>query len=110
MSDVLDLSILESMFGDDPPLRAAILREFVKYADPYMSELDAALQSHKRQGVRHLAHKLKSSARTVGAGPLADICAALERQAADCEWEQILQLAEGVKRELAQTLRAIAAL
>lgn len=108
MAEVLDLSVLDSMFGDDLPLRAAILQEFVKYAEPYLCELDAAMDSRKRQGVRYLAHKLKSSARTVGAGSLADACDTLERIATDSEWEQIAGLAEAIRRELRRTLAAIA--
>lgn len=110
MTRTLDLSVLQSMFGDDIPLRNAILQEFTNFAAPYVQELNDALQSSNRAGIRHLAHKLKSSARTVGANELAEACANLESAAAESEWETLQAYAASIKQELDSALAAIARL
>lgn len=88
----LDLTVLASMFGDDEVLRMDILREFKASALPYMEELNQALAASHADGVKSLAHKLKSSSRTVGASPLADICEALEETAPTQNWSRIGEL------------------
>ena len=103
----LDLSVLESMFGDDEELRNAILEEFATSATPYMAELDAALASRSADGVRSLAHKLKSSSRTVGASQLGDVCEALEHSAPDQDWDSIACQEQLLKDHLEQVLEFI---
>ncbi len=103
MSQPVDLSLLESMFGDDAELRSAILQEFVKSADAYVDELEGALSSRQSDGLKSLAHKLKSSARTIGAEPLASICEVIERSAPNKDWS----LLEGLAAELRQSLMCV---
>lgn len=107
---VLDLSVLESMFGDDEELRGAILEEFKHSSIPYMAELDEAMASSDVDGVKSLAHKLKSSSRTVGASPLGDLCEYLEGIAPDSDWGEISQLQAKVKQSLSEVIQAIDAL
>lgn len=96
----LNLSLLESMFGDDAELCYAILQEFANSADAYRRELERALGGRHPDGLRSLAHKLKSSSRTVGAVQLADICEAIERAVPNRDW----LLLEGLAAELEQSL------
>lgn len=103
----LDLSVLESMFGDDEELRTAILEEFATSATPYMAELDAALANRSAEGVRSLAHKLKSSSRTVGASQLGDVCEVLEHSAPDQDWDSITAQEQQLKDQLERVLEYI---
>jgi HPt (histidine-containing phosphotransfer) domain-containing protein len=100
----LDLSLLESMFGDDAELRQAILDEFANSATPYLCELDQALAEKSAEGVKTLAHKLKSSSRTVGAGNLADICEVLEAAAPNQDWQELNRLSETLREALDQVI------
>ncbi len=103
----LDLSVLESMFGDDAELRGAILEEFKHSSIPYMAELDQAVSAADIDGVKSLAHKLKSSSRTIGASPLGDLCEQLEELAPQGNWEQIKEFDQQIKQGLQQVILAI---
>ncbi len=103
----LDLSVLESMFGDDAELRGAILDEFKHSSIPYMAELDQAVSAGDIDGVRSLAHKLKSSSRTIGASPLGDLCEQLEQSAPQGDWEQIKVFDQQIKDGLQEVIQAI---
>lgn len=108
MTDVvLDLSVLESMFGDDDELRGAILEEFKHSSIPYMAEFDEAVSLNNAEGVKSLAHKLKSSSRTVGACPLGDLCEQLESTAPQANWSQIKDLGASIKVSLGEVIAAI---
>jgi len=101
VSDVpLDIEVLKSMFGDDDELTLSILQEFKNSALPYIEELDVALTAQRTDGVKNLAHKLKSSSRTIGAAPLADICEALEEVAPRQDWTRITELEVSLRTEL----------
>lgn len=107
MNAPLDLSVLESMFGDDEELRNSILEEFAISATPYMTELDAALADRSAEGVRALAHKLKSSSRTVGASALGDTCEVLEQSAPSQNWDSISAQELKLKNQLESVLAYI---
>ncbi len=103
----LDLSVLESMFGDDAELRGAILEEFKHSSIPYMAEFDEAVSLNNAEGVKSLAHKLKSSSRTVGACSLGDLCEQLESKAPQADWDQIKALGADIKVSLNEVITAI---
>ncbi|MGH1372721.1 MAG: Hpt domain-containing protein [Cellvibrionaceae bacterium] len=103
----LDLSVLESMFGDDAELRGAILEEFKHSSIPYMAEFDEAVSLGNAEGVKSLAHKLKSSSRTVGACPLGDLCEQLESKAPQADWQEITALGSAIKVSLEEVITAI---
>ncbi|WP_423897882.1 Hpt domain-containing protein [Candidatus Pelagadaptatus aseana] len=98
------------MFGDDADLRNAILEEFANSATPYMTELDAAIARKSAEGVKSLAHKLKSSSRTVGAQALGDLCEALENSAPNADWHGINTQELALKSELERVLDYIRSL
>ena len=63
--------------------------EFVGPAQANIGEIVEAWQARSAGGVEAGAHKLKSSARIVGANCLADTCLALETAAKAEDWESI---------------------
>ncbi len=73
----VDPSAIKEMFGDDE-IVLEILREFIEPAADNVAEILNAWQTKDAAGVGAAAHKLKSSARTIGANSMADLCAELE--------------------------------
>jgi two-component system, sensor histidine kinase and response regulator len=82
-------STLKEMFGDDPVMFKEILTDFIKPSREIIEEIISAHQKHSIEGVKQAAHKLKSSARSVGANELADICGVLEAAGKDGDWDRI---------------------
>ncbi len=73
-----DVSVLAALVGDDPATLHEFLRDFRDSAASIAAELTAACAAGDAAQAGALAHKLKSSARSVGALALGEICAALE--------------------------------
>lgn len=80
-SSPVDLSVLADLLGDDPQVMRDVLASF------RMSTKDSALAMTKArasgvvQGMSDVAHKLKSTARAIGAAHLGQICADIEEAA-----------------------------
>ena len=75
----LDESVLEELVGDDPEVINEFLRDFRSSATRIAAEMKTAYASRQAAQVGALAHKLKSSARSVGALELGELCAAIEQ-------------------------------
>ncbi len=74
----LDVSILESIVGDDPEEIAKFLGDYRRSAEKASAALTEASQCQNWHKLRDVAHTLKSASRTVGAIPLGEICASIE--------------------------------
>ena len=74
----LDVSILTNEIGDDPAQIAKYLGFFHIVAKEISTEIMVAIRTHQNDAVIASAHKLKSSARSVGAIDLGELCAAIE--------------------------------
>ncbi|MBK6906693.1 MAG: PAS domain S-box protein [Rhodocyclaceae bacterium] len=74
----VDVSVLVAMIGDDPADIREFLNDFRVSAGKIAADIQAAYQQNQPQQVGELAHKLKSSARSVGALALGELCASLE--------------------------------
>jgi CheY-like chemotaxis protein/HPt (histidine-containing phosphotransfer) domain-containing protein len=85
----VDVAALAGVFGDDEAARLGLLRKFARQAEAIVGEFEAACGARDAEQVRFQAHKLKSSARTVGANELADVCYTLEQAGRDSDWERI---------------------
>jgi len=81
----LDLECLALQVGRDPEVMREFLMDFQASADSISRELTFAWLRQDTQKCMALAHKLKSSARAVGAQTLGDICAGIESAALDSE-------------------------
>lgn len=77
----VDVSVLENLIGSDPVMVTEFLEDFRRNAAAIAKELHAAWTSNDITAVGAAAHKLKSSARSIGALSLGEICADLEQQA-----------------------------
>lgn len=88
-SSPIDPAALKDVFGDDDEIFREILNEFVEPANANVQEILEACRNRSAEGVRAAAHKLKSSARSVGAHALADTCFELERAGGSEDWNTV---------------------
>ena len=94
---VFDVEVLKRIFEDDHEAQQILLQKFASQADEISAEFETAFRQHDLEQVRFHTHKLKSSARTVGANALADLCFDLETAARNEKWEEINALASDFK-------------
>jgi CheY-like chemotaxis protein len=93
----VDHTALDRIFADDHGAKQEVLQKFLSQMDDIFSDFETAFKQGDAEQVRFHSHKLKSSARTVGANSLADLCFALEKAARDAQWDDINGLAGDLK-------------
>ena len=75
----LDVRVLKALVGNEPQVIREFLRDFRVSAGQALTQMRAACQARQATEVGALAHRLKSSARSVGALALGELCAQLEQ-------------------------------
>ena len=75
---VVDVTVLESLIGDDPAVVLDFLQDFQRSAGVIAQALRLACAAADMTRISAQAHKLKSSACTVGALALGELCAQIE--------------------------------
>ncbi|WP_154668033.1 PAS domain S-box protein [Pseudoduganella violaceinigra] len=75
---IIDLSVLAQLLGYQPHKIRKFAFKFLQTTEAGFSEMEAALAAGELQKVRELGHRIKSSARAVGALGMAELCAELE--------------------------------
>ena len=75
----VNVHILEEFVGNDPATIKEMLQDFRISAAKIATELHTAYQAEQFVTVGSIAHKLKSSARSVGALALGELCAEIEQ-------------------------------
>ena len=106
----IDESVLKNIFGDDEALFDEILTDFEVSSEGVVVELREAVNLGTPTAVRQVSHKFKSSARSVGAVQLGDLCQDLEQRCrADCDEDCISELSERIFDEYARVSSYIAA-
>ncbi len=83
----VDVKVLKALVGDDLGLIREFLQDFRNSAARITLELRAACAACQTKPAADAAHKLKSSARAVGALVLGDLCSAMEEEgkAGNCD-------------------------
>ncbi|MDO8273021.1 MAG: PAS domain S-box protein [Gammaproteobacteria bacterium] len=97
----VDVNVLKALVGDDEEIIRDFLQDFHISAEKIAAELRAACASVKTAEAGALAHKLKSSARSVGALTLGDLCAAIEQAGKAGDMATLTALLPGFEQELA---------
>ncbi|WP_193727749.1 PAS domain S-box protein [Paraburkholderia franconis] len=112
-SGTLDLAVLRSVVGDDPDVVRELLGEYLRSVQRLSVELRDHCMAARGQDASAVAHKLKSSSRSVGALGVGDLCARLEGigKSADSArlqaWVREFDVAiEAVKGEIARLLES----
>jgi len=75
----VDVSVLKALVGDDPAMISELLQDFRLSATGIAAELRSACAAGQASATGAAAHKLKSSARTVGALVLGELCEEMEQ-------------------------------
>lgn len=100
-SKPLEVSVLAALVGDDPDVIKDFLFLFRSSANQISSEIKAAYAAGQTAQVGALAHKLKSSARSVGAHKLDELCTEIEQAGKLCQIELLATLLPRFELEMA---------
>jgi PAS domain S-box-containing protein len=95
--DAVNPEALYQIFADDRAAQRDLLQKFVSHTDEIIVELETAHSQRDAEKVRFQSHKLKSSARAIGANRLADLCFALEDAGRNLNWDEVDYLAPHMK-------------
>jgi HPt (histidine-containing phosphotransfer) domain-containing protein len=85
----VDEKVLSKTIGNDKNRVREMLGYFAEPSRKIVTEMHHAFVAHSAVGIKNAAHKLKSSARTIGANALADICVLLEDAGKKDDWNVI---------------------
>jgi PAS domain S-box-containing protein len=85
----IDESTLKNMFGDDPEMFKEILVDFIAPSKAIIKEMQSSFDQHSTEEVKQGAHKLKSSALSIGAIELGELCRELEEAGKNDDWDVI---------------------
>jgi HPt (histidine-containing phosphotransfer) domain-containing protein len=106
----VDIRALQKVLGDDVDMQLSILRKFVVQTSEILASTISANEQRNADQVRFFAHKLKSSACTVGANHLSDICSRLEVAGRNADWANIEPLVGSMQSEASRVSDYIDAL
>lgn len=88
----VDIRVLQALVGDDPAIIQEFLSDFSTSAQEIHDQLHIAYQQHQLDQVKAAAHKLKSSARSVGAQMLGEYCENIEQAAKSHDEQRVTSL------------------
>ncbi|MCR4304619.1 MAG: ATP-binding protein [Gallionella sp.] len=97
----VDVNVLKALVGDDEATIRDFLHDFRLSAAGIAAELRAACAANQTAAAGALAHKLKSSARSVGALALGELCAEMEKAGKAGDSKELAVLLPGFEQELA---------
>lgn len=103
----VDVRILEELVGDDPVVIQELLGDFRTSATLIARALAAACENGEPARAGEQAHKLKSSARAVGALALGELCEAMEAAGRADSSDALAMLLPLFERELAAVLDSL---
>jgi HPt (histidine-containing phosphotransfer) domain-containing protein len=110
-ASVLDHDALQRLRELDPNGQSRLLERvaqaFETSVDRLMPDLRNAWQSGDLQGVRHVAHTLKSSSASIGAIKLSTLCAEIESMIRLESRDGLAARVESMDRETAVVLQAL---
>jgi CheY-like chemotaxis protein/HPt (histidine-containing phosphotransfer) domain-containing protein len=98
----VDVKVLEALIGNDKAMVREFLNDFRVSETEIGAELRAACNAGRVKAAGALAHKLKSSARSVGALPLGELCSEIETFGKAGDIRQLMVLMPEFENELAR--------
>ena len=108
---LLDADALDRLRELDPTgtsrLMERVLRAFHSSASRLAQQFREARASGDMQGIRHVAHTLKSSSASIGALALARLCAEIETSVRAEAFAALPERLDAMDRELAAVLQAV---
>jgi HPt (histidine-containing phosphotransfer) domain-containing protein len=100
--DVAALAALRDDVGGSVAL-ARIVRLFLEQLDPQAEQIEAAARAGDHAGLARTAHRMRSSAATLGATAMADLLSDLETAARDGDAAACDRLAAALAAQVAST-------
>lgn len=100
MENSIDLNVLRELVDDDQETMTEILQEFITSEAQIAAELQAACEAAQYEQVSGMAHKLKSSARYIGALKLGELCEQIEYHEQKEDDEKLKKLISDFKAEM----------
>jgi HPt (histidine-containing phosphotransfer) domain-containing protein len=97
----VDVNVLKALIGDDEAMTREFLHDFRLNAAKIAVELRTACAAGQTAAAGTHAHKLKSSARSVGALALGELCAEMEKASKGGDAETLAVLLPKFEQELA---------
>ena len=97
----VQVSVLEALVGTDPQLIQEFLQAFGVSAGRLSAEIAEACGKQRPKDAAAIAHKLKSSARSVGALGLGEFCAAIEAAGTAGDLTLLTELLPSFESEMA---------
>jgi two-component system, sensor histidine kinase and response regulator len=97
----VQVSALQALVGTDPQLIRELLQEFAVNAARLAAELIRVCKERESRAAAEVAHKLKSSSRSVGALQLSELAAAMEAAGNAGDPVLLTQLLPDFEREMA---------
>ncbi len=97
----VDVNVLKKLVGDDAAIVAEFLHDFRLSAEKIAEELHAACMAGQAGTAGSLAHKLKSSARSVGALALGELCFEMEKAGKTSDMSALTVMLPKFEQELA---------
>jgi signal transduction histidine kinase/CheY-like chemotaxis protein/HPt (histidine-containing phosphotransfer) domain-containing protein len=91
---IVDIGVLKGIVGDDHETVQALLIEYVECSAELAEQLRAHLSEGRAREAASVAHKLKSSSRSIGALPLGELCAEIEAAAPTADASELAQLGQ----------------
>jgi PAS domain S-box-containing protein len=98
----LDVRVLEALIGDDADTVNQFVSDFHSTSTQMTAELLSAYAAGQTSHVQALAHKLKSSARAVGAVQLGELCANMELACKSQDTQALAALKPAFEQETAR--------
>ncbi len=98
----VDVNVLKALVGDDEAVIRDFLSDFRATMAKTTVELRTACMSGQAETTRALAHKLKSSANSVGALTLGELCAEIEQSGRAGDKDALAAMLQGFEQELAR--------
>jgi HPt (histidine-containing phosphotransfer) domain-containing protein len=92
----VDIAVLRQMFHNNNALVRKFGLKFIEVANDTLAEMKEAQAKKDLAELGRLGHKLKSSARTIGASSFADLCEGLEKANTNNDWSGAESLLEKI--------------
>lgn len=95
----IDISVIKGLVGDDDEIINMFFNKFVDSAPGEIKEIKNAIDNNDFLEAKAKAHKLKSSAKAIGANSLGDICQKIEDESSLNEQKYLYDLYESLNEQ-----------
>lgn len=106
-AQAVDLRVLQALVGNDPELIQDFVQDFRASAGRLAAELAVACRAPQPAEAADIAHKLKSSARSMGALRLGELCESIESAGDAADTQGLLGLVQSFESEMAAVQEAL---